>query len=159
MHVYAHGIFVARGSSEYSLNWLLAPGAWGRWPAIARVQQALNELPSLPKRARSIKDIPISMIYGSDDWMDPGAGQNLVELLWKYKANKASVYVVPQAGHNVFLDAPVSFNKLISALLRAPTQTTSTAPFPRHLSPDGRVADQEETTRLCAAWEQLGLVS
>lgn len=155
MHVYAHGIFVAPGSSEYALNFLLAPGAWARWPAISRVQQALSGLPAATQQ-RTIKDVPISLIYGSDDWMNPASGQSLVELLRSNGAPKASIYVVPKAGHNVFLDAPTHFNQLITSLLRAPTRSAgSTSLFPRELDPDNQVSDDHQTARLCAAWERL----
>lgn len=154
MHTYAHGIFVARGSSEYSLGWLLAPGAHSRWPGISRLQQTLNSLP-LVTRSKSIKDVPISLIYGSNDWMDVGAGQQIAELLRKNGSPKASVYVVPKAGHNVFLDSPTPFNQLASALLRAPYHSGAASPFPSNLNPDGRIADDKEVLRLCAAWSQM----
>lgn len=87
--------------------------------------------------------------------MNPASGQNLVELLRSNGARKASIYVVPKAGHNVFLDAPTHFNQLVSSLLRAPTRSCTTSPFPRGLDPDNQVSDDQHTARLCAAWERL----
>ena len=103
---YAYQIFRLRGSGEFALAYLLAPGAYARRPLIERVKKLQND--SLLKK--------VTWIYGSYDWMDVNAGRDASEELGDLETD---VYVVDRAGHNVHLDNPHGFNKLVSIELEA----------------------------------------
>ncbi|KAM0754094.1 alpha/beta-hydrolase [Meredithblackwellia eburnea MCA 4105] len=63
---YLYHISTARGSGEYCLAHLLAPGAFARAPLINRMTKL---------------DIPITFIYGDHDWMDEKGGFDVVKKL------------------------------------------------------------------------------
>jgi len=102
---YAYQIFRLRGSGEFALAYLLAPGAYARRPLIERVKKLQND--SLLKK--------VTWIYGSYDWMDVDAGRDASEQLGDLETD---VVVVDRAGHNVHLDNPEAFNKIIFTELR-----------------------------------------
>ena len=106
MHHYAYQIFRQKGSGEYALTYLLAPGAYARRPLIERVKLLQND--SVLKR--------VTWIYGSYDWMDVDAGRDASERLGDIESD---VIVVDKAGHNVHLDNPTGFNRVIFKELRA----------------------------------------
>jgi cardiolipin-specific phospholipase len=103
---YAYQIFRLRGSGEFALAYLLAPGAYARRPLIERVKKLQND--SLLKK--------VTWIYGSYDWMDVDAGKDASERLGDLESD---VFVVDRAGHNVHLDNPEGFNKVIFTELKA----------------------------------------
>lgn len=98
LHEYAYAIFNAKGSGEYALNYLLAPGATARWP--------------LADRAIDIP-CPTKWIYGSNDWMDVNAARDVVAEINKKNVHPASLDVVDGAGHHIYLDNPARFNQLV----------------------------------------------
>jgi len=103
---YAYQIFRLRGSGEYALTYLLAPGAFARRPLMERVKGLQND--SVLKK--------VTWIYGSYDWMDVDAGREASEKLGNLETD---VVVVDKAGHNVHLDNPEGFNKIITKELSA----------------------------------------
>jgi cardiolipin-specific phospholipase len=103
---YAYQIFRLRGSGEYALAYLLAPGAYARRPLIQRVKKLQHD--TVLKK--------VTWIYGSYDWMDVDAGREASEGLGNIETD---LIVVDKAGHNVHLDNPVDFNRIISKELRA----------------------------------------
>lgn len=105
MHTYAYQIFRLSGSGEYALAYLLAPGAYARRPLIERVKGLQND--TVLKK--------VTWIYGSMDWMDVDAGREASEMLSDIESN---VIVVDSAGHNVHLDNPEGFNRVILKELR-----------------------------------------
>ena len=100
---YAYQIFRLPGSGEYALTYLLAPGAYARRPLIERVKGLQNDI-VLKK---------VAWIYGSYDWMDVDAGKEASELLEEDLELVSQVHVVERAGHNVHLDNPEGFNRII----------------------------------------------
>lgn len=96
LHDYSYALFRARGSSEYALAYLLAPGAFARSPMIRRIQgvgrQYLqpHDAPTVDGDAKSTTStaqsfataqqgqrehgIPIVFMYGENDWMDVAGG-------------------------------------------------------------------------------------
>lgn len=102
---YAYQIFRLKGSGEYALAYLLAPGAYARRPLIERVKGLQND--TVLKK--------VTWIYGSYDWMDVDAGREASERL----DIESDVIVVDRAGHNVHLDNPERFNRIISKVLRS----------------------------------------
>jgi cardiolipin-specific phospholipase len=92
LHDYSYALFRQRGSSEYALGYLLAPGAFARSPLIRRIQgvgrqwigphatpsvdgdappDALAQSEAQPVRESGY---PIVFMYGENDWMDVAGG-------------------------------------------------------------------------------------
>lgn len=97
LHDYSYSIFRLRGSGEYALTHLLAPGAFARSPLIRRIQGIGRQVirpnspaaitsPSNPTPATSTtlsttgsssqkeNGIPVVFMYGDHDWMDVAGG-------------------------------------------------------------------------------------
>ncbi|KAF1954297.1 alpha/beta hydrolase fold family protein [Byssothecium circinans] len=104
LHDYSYSIFRQRGSSEYALSYLLAPGAFARSPLIRRIQGVgrqwiqAHDGPTVdgdtpPKKCRESKStpasipskpppnegqrengVPVVLMYGEHDWMDVAGG-------------------------------------------------------------------------------------
>ena len=96
LHDYSYALFRQRGSSEYALAYLLAPGAFARSPMIRRIQGVgrqwirPHDAPTVdgdapPKQSTSSQQgqretgIPIVFMYGEHDWMDVVGGHAAVE--------------------------------------------------------------------------------
>lgn len=62
LHTYAYSLFRQRGSGEYALPYILAPGAFARDPLIRRI----HKLGTL--------GVPTVFMYGDMDWMDVAGG-------------------------------------------------------------------------------------
>ncbi|KAH7931302.1 alpha/beta-hydrolase [Leucogyrophana mollusca] len=108
MHDYILNITLAKGSGEYCISHILAPGAHARMPLVDRVD-ALK--------------IPITFVYGDHDWMDPEGGSKSVDKLRKAGNEQGRMYVIPHAGHHVYLDNPKAVNDLlVKELDRPPKQ-------------------------------------
>lgn len=104
LHNYCQSIFSARGSSEYCLAHLLAPGAYARSPMVNRVA-------CLPAT------LPVSFLYGSQDWMDVQGGRESVKRLREAGNRLGSTFVIPSAGHNIHVDNPLAFDALLTRIL------------------------------------------
>jgi len=90
LHDYAYSLFRQRGSGEYALPYLLAPGAHARRPIINRIQEVGRQplpaistgqptLPGSSEQSASINytketGFPIVFMYGENDWMDVAGG-------------------------------------------------------------------------------------
>ncbi|KAF7313601.1 AB hydrolase-1 domain-containing protein [Mycena chlorophos] len=98
MHDYILHITLSKGSGEYCISHLLAPGAHARRPMVDRIA-ALK--------------MPITFVYGDHDWMDPQGGEDSVENLRKAGNGNARSYIVSDAGHHVYLDNPKAVNSLL----------------------------------------------
>ncbi|KAK9474877.1 Alpha/Beta hydrolase protein [Dipodascopsis tothii] len=97
LHSYTYNIFNARGSGEYALPYLLAPGAYARFPLINRLDKLR---------------CPTLWMYGENDWMDVSAGKAAVQKL-RSQGKDADIAVVEAAGHHLYLDNPTAFNEII----------------------------------------------
>ncbi|KAI8111275.1 hypothetical protein M9434_004847 [Picochlorum sp. BPE23] len=95
---YMYGILSAKGSGEYALRHILEPFAYPRSP--------------LEYRLDTIK-VPISFIYGKQDWMDPKAAQRLIQRIQnnreKILEGDMDLNTTENAGHFPFLDQPGEF--------------------------------------------------
>ncbi|KZT12915.1 alpha/beta-hydrolase [Laetiporus sulphureus 93-53] len=98
LHDYIVNLVLAKGSGEYCVSHLLAPGAHARRPLVDRIA-ALK--------------IPITFVYGDSDWMDPEGGAQAVENLRQAGNGDGKMYIVPHAGHHVYLDNPKAVNDLL----------------------------------------------
>jgi cardiolipin-specific phospholipase len=106
LHTYAYSLFRQRGSGEYALAYILAPGAFARSPLIRRIggvgrqnlpspaQQQLSKTISGATSSSSSQSetitketgIPIVMMYGEHDWMDIAGGYATEQKLKEEKA-------------------------------------------------------------------------
>lgn len=139
LHDYSYALFRQRGSSEYALAYLLAPGAFARSPMIRRIQgvgrqylrphdaptvdgaaAATNAQSSAPRET----GVPIVFMYGENDWMDVAGGfaaqekiRQARELLSREEKEKdrgdAKVIIINKAGHHVYLDGWEQFNNVM----------------------------------------------
>ncbi|KAG6172452.1 hypothetical protein E4U24_004492 [Claviceps purpurea] len=139
LHEYSFSIFKQKGSGEYALAYLLAPGAYARHPIINRIhqvgrqpipQQLSASSPCSSPDGSPLKEtgIPIVFMYGENDWMDVAGGlaaeqklneartQALLHGTDEEKRNErgaARVVVIPKAGHHLYLDNAEEFNDVI----------------------------------------------
>ncbi|KAI1093085.1 alpha/beta-hydrolase [Rostrohypoxylon terebratum] len=142
LHDYAYSIFKQRGSGEYALPYLLAPGAHARRPIINRIHRVgRSVITPETESSPAVKEMgyPIVFMYGENDWMDVAGGlaaeeklkQTKVKILLngteeeKRKDNgSAKVIIVSKAGHHLYLDNPNEFNDYIRKELEETRQRT-----------------------------------
>ena len=98
LHTYAYTLFKLRGSGEYALAYVLAPGAFARSPLIRRIggvgRQPLAPMgaeatttattttttegvvdgPQESEGMRRETGLPVVFVYGENDWMDVAGG-------------------------------------------------------------------------------------
>ncbi|KAG9103201.1 hypothetical protein FRC06_011790 [Ceratobasidium sp. 370] len=98
MHDYIWHITRAKGSGEYCISHLLAPGAHARRPLVDRV--------------KDIK-VPVTFVYGDHDWMDPKGGRASLEALKRAGNFRSRMYMIQNAGHHVYMDNVKAVNNLI----------------------------------------------
>ena len=141
LHDYSYSLFRQRGSGEYALAHILAPGAFARSPLIRRIhglgrQYLTPHTAPEPDSTTSIpadatprpreRGLPVVLMYGEHDWMDIKGGYaaeeklneektKAIQGLSKEEARKdqgtAKVVVIRKAGHHVYLDGWEQFNK------------------------------------------------
>ncbi|KIR29587.1 cardiolipin-specific phospholipase [Cryptococcus deuterogattii LA55] len=104
LHAYIYGTSVMKGSGEYCISHILAPGAYARIPILDRIDRL---------------KVPVTFMYGDNDWMDVQGGHDSAAALAKAGNNNCSVHVVPDAGHHLYLDNPEVSNKLLDEAIRA----------------------------------------
>ncbi|KIL68291.1 hypothetical protein M378DRAFT_158821 [Amanita muscaria Koide BX008] len=114
IHDYIMNITLAKGSGEYCISHILAPGAHARMPLVDRV---------------SALKVPVTFVYGEFDWMDPQGGIDSVERLRQAGNGQGRMYLINNAGHHgkscsclqirnlmllgVYLDNPDAVNGLL----------------------------------------------
>ncbi|EJU06173.1 alpha/beta-hydrolase [Dacryopinax primogenitus] len=98
MHNYMYHISRARGSGEFCISHILAPGAYAYYPIVNRI--------------RDIR-VPVAFVYGDHDWMDPAGGLGSVERLREAGNDQARMYIIQNAGHHVYLDNADAVNQLM----------------------------------------------
>lgn len=137
LHTYAYSLFKQRGSGEYALAYILAPGAFARSPLIRRIQGVGRQYlqidgsttSSIESAARKRETgIPIVFMYGENDWMDVAGGFAAAEKIKEEKAKmlktasaeekeaengSVKVKVIKKAGHHVYLDGWQEFNEVM----------------------------------------------
>ena len=133
LHTYAYSLFRQRGSGEYALTYILAPGAFARSPLIRRIggvgRQMITPNGSTTSSVQSAEQrrengFPVVFMYGENDWMDIAGGYAAEQKLKEEKerataegkgkdGGSAKVVVVKKAGHHVYLDGWEEFNELM----------------------------------------------
>lgn len=104
LHAYIYGVTAMRGSGEYCISHLLAPGAYARMPLVERIA--------------GLK-VPVTFAYGDNDWMDVKGGNDAQERLREAGNADVKVKIVSGAGHHLYLDNPEETNQLIDDAIRA----------------------------------------
>ena len=87
MHEYLLNLTLSRGSGEYCISHILAPGAYAHMPLVDRIAM-------LPR------EMPVTFVYGDQDWMDPVGGFESVERLRKAGNPNGKMYFISDAGHH-----------------------------------------------------------
>ncbi|MCJ1299429.1 hypothetical protein MMC08_002221 [Hypocenomyce scalaris] len=137
LHDYAYSLFRQRGSGEYALSYILAPGAFARSPLIRRIQGVGRQMiapngsitSSISTAERSRENgIPVVLMYGENDWMDVEGGYAAVRKMREEKKKflqnasaeerqsdqgSAKVLVIGHAGHHVYLEGWEEFNEVL----------------------------------------------
>lgn len=132
LHDYSFSIFKQKGSGEYALAYILAPGAYARRPVIDRIQdvgrQVIAPAGDDGQPAKKETGIPVVFMYGEHDWMDAAGGLAAEEKLKQAKIRallhgtdeekrgengSAKVVMIPKAGHHLYLDNPDFFNNIM----------------------------------------------
>jgi cardiolipin-specific phospholipase len=127
-------LFKQRGSGEYALAYILAPGAFARSPLLRRIQgvgrQPLLRAPDTDATTPQPKEtgIPVVMMYGENDWMDIAGGYAAEQKIKEEKAKilkglsaeekkkdngSAKVLIIKKAGHHLYLDGYEEFNEVM----------------------------------------------
>ncbi|KIE02154.1 hypothetical protein MAJ_01812, partial [Metarhizium majus ARSEF 297] len=132
LHDYSFSIFKQKGSGEYALAYILAPGAYARRPVINRIHQVGRQpIAQADGSTGALKEtgIPIVFMYGENDWMDVAGGLAAEEKLKEAKVRallhgtddekrnengSVKVVIIPKAGHHLYLDNPDDFNRLLT---------------------------------------------
>jgi len=125
LHDYSYSLFRLRGSGEYALAYILAPGAFARSPLIRRIQGLGRQ--TLPNGTQE-SGLPVVLMYGENDWMDIKGGyaakrkidaereralEGKSEEERKNDQGGAKVVIIKKAGHHVYLDSPDHFNDVM----------------------------------------------
>ncbi|KAI1109187.1 alpha/beta-hydrolase [Nemania sp. NC0429] len=132
LHDYAYSLFRQKGSGEYVLPYVLAPGAHARRPIINRIHAVGRQtITPATETTPAVKEtgFPIIFMYGENDWMDVAGGLAAEEKIKearvrilsqatdeeKKKENgSCKVAIVKKAGHHLYLDNPEEFNEYIT---------------------------------------------
>ncbi|KAI1152743.1 Alpha/Beta hydrolase protein [Nemania diffusa] len=132
LHDYAYSLFRQKGSGEYVLPYVLAPGAHARRPIINRIHGIGRQtITPATESAPAVKEtgFPVIFMYGENDWMDVAGGLASEEKLKEVKAKvllqasdeekqkengSCKVVIVSKAGHHLYLDNPDEFNDYVT---------------------------------------------
>lgn len=101
---YIYHNWALKASSEKVMSTHLAPGAYAVRPLIDMLE---------PERL----PMPLTFIYGGEsDWMDYRLGLQVVDR-FRAKGKRADLHLVPHSGHQVFIDNPTDFNRILEQSL------------------------------------------
>jgi cardiolipin-specific phospholipase len=107
---YTARLFLERGSGEYCLGTILAPGSLARLPLCKRLPQQLDA------------SVPVLLMYGELDWMDKRAGYELCQAINDNRGRsgvKAKFRIVPDAGHHLYVDNGPEFERQVLSFIQA----------------------------------------
>ncbi|KAI9908627.1 hypothetical protein PsorP6_004087 [Peronosclerospora sorghi] len=100
---YIYNNWALKPSGERAMTTHLIPGAHAVRPLVDRL---------LPENVQ----MPLSFIYGEYDWMDYRNGLDIVERFQK-KGRAADLYFVRNGGHQMFMENPDEFSRILINIL------------------------------------------
>lgn len=56
---------------------------------------------------------PVSFVYGSSDWMDHRGALEIVKANKFYASGESQLHILPEAGHQLFMNNPNGFIDLV----------------------------------------------
>ncbi|PQE31382.1 alpha beta hydrolase protein [Rutstroemia sp. NJR-2017a WRK4] len=134
LHIYAYSLFRQRGSGEYALPYILAPGAFARSPLIRRVHKLGRQTIPSTQPPQKEHGYPVLFMYGQHDWMDIAGGHAAVQACNEEKEKvlrsaskeekelengRAEVVIIQKAGHHLYLEGWEQFNEIMRKEMRA----------------------------------------
>ncbi|KAL2445521.1 putative cardiolipin-specific deacylase 1, mitochondrial [Exophiala dermatitidis] len=146
LHDYSYSLFRLRGSGEYALAYILAPGAFARSPLIRRIQgvgrQPLSVTEPNSGSTETVREngVPVVLMYGENDWMDVKGGYAAKKKIDEERERAlkgkspaeiaedqggAKVVIIKGAGHHVYLDSPEEFNEVMLSEMEDVKKRTS----------------------------------
>lgn len=118
LHTYTYSLFKQRGSGEYALAYILAPGAFARSPLIKRIANVGRQ--TIAATGKKETGYPVLFMYGDKDWMSYDGGVRGAELLnaardkalkeattdeeRRAENGRAKVKKIANAGHHLYLE-------------------------------------------------------
>lgn len=102
MEEYLFQILLRQSSTEYALFMQVDPGLHAHVPLDHEEQLRNSELP-----------FPISVVYGEIDWMDSRGALEIVKANKFFGSGESQLHVLPEAGHQLFMNNPEGFIKLV----------------------------------------------
>ena len=109
----------SRGSGEYALKLMLAPGVWARSPIGPRLVRAAKAAATRDTSGERYAG-PVTFIYGgSYDWMNSKFGDEVVRELRKLGVKHCGCFNVSPGGHHLYLESPAAFNSLVLSEIAA----------------------------------------
>lgn len=105
-------------------NWALQPSGDIAVFTHLAPQARAQRRPLCDVLAPAMIKVPVTFFYGGEDWMPREFGLAVVQKL--EKTHYAQFRIVPGAGHQVFMDNPHDFNKMVIAAVHEYEQATST---------------------------------
>lgn len=127
-----------RASGEYAFLKSSMLFFWAKSPLIERIKQ-LDD------------NVPVSFIYGGKSSVDHKTG---FEVFHQRQQSIVEVYMVQNAGHNVFMDCPGRFCDILLHVIEAESHKESS--FNKILSPSGSELGTDDLYWDCA-WETINL--
>lgn len=104
LHSYIYATSILKGSGEFCISHILAPGAYARMPIVDRIHKLR---------------MPVTFLYGDGDWMDVEGGRMSQRILAKEGNTDVKTYVVPNAGHHLYLDNPSFTNRVLDQRIKS----------------------------------------
>lgn len=103
------------GAVQFALRHILEPIAWAKAP--------------FEDRATSLK-VPLTFIYGENDWMDPEAGKRICKALAaihtkrngtapRLRPKQNECLVIEHSGHHTYMESPEEFNEILLEIVLA----------------------------------------
>lgn len=98
MEEYLFQILLRESSTEYALFMQVDPGLHAHEPLDHENQLRNADIP-----------FPISIVYGDKDWMDSRGSREIVQANKFCSAGLSQLHVLPNAGHQLFMNNPEGF--------------------------------------------------
>ena len=76
---------------------------------------AHHPLSSPDRLANAEIPFPVSIVFGANDWMDSRGSREIVQLNRHFATGDSNLHVLPDAGHQLFMNNPTGFAELLTA--------------------------------------------